>query len=159
VQPALGHDLQNRRALHVPSVAALATWKRVTLGTSQYGLALCPADLAPQQRLQYLDQPIGDGLEIAATPLATYEGDLVDFSLLNGGAGLLLVGGDARADGITSPRIRCVFVRRHAAVVSARPSLRLEPPRNKGEGTPNNGCVNLKPPGLAAAKAKGRFGL
>ena len=45
-------------------------------------------------RLQYLDQPLGEFLRIAMTPVARYTGELVDFTVGNGGAGLVLVGGN-----------------------------------------------------------------
>jgi hypothetical protein len=97
----------------LPSVAARRnwTWSSVTaadLGFApgsmavaeidrrdlQLGLELCPAETGPQLRLQYVNRPVGEFLHIAMHPVATYHGDLVDMTVANGGAGLLLLGGD-----------------------------------------------------------------
>jgi hypothetical protein len=60
------------------------------------GFGLCPAEVGAQLRLQYLDQPLGEFLHIAMRPIAQYDGLLSDLTVANGGAGLLLLGGDAR---------------------------------------------------------------
>jgi hypothetical protein len=57
------------------------------------------------------NQPLGESLHIAMAPVVTDEGDVVDLSVAIGGAGLLLIGGDARPDLIVPPTIRFVFVR------------------------------------------------
>ena len=75
------------------------------------GLALCPAEVGPVLRLSYLDQPIGEFLHIAMTPVARYSGELVGFTIANGGAGLLFVGGDGRAQVVMPGVVRFVFVR------------------------------------------------
>jgi len=77
----------------------------------QLGLELCPAEVGPQLRLQYLEQPLGEFLRIAMEPIATYEGELVDLTVANGGASLLLISGDARADSLVHPSVKFVFVR------------------------------------------------
>jgi hypothetical protein len=87
---------------------------------AQLGLELCPAELAPNLRLQYLNQPIGESLQIAMKPEATYHGEPIALALTNGGEGLLLIGGDAHPDQIQSAPLRFVFVRPRGAVVSAR---------------------------------------
>jgi hypothetical protein len=46
----------------------------------QLGLELCPAEGAPQLRLEYLNQPVGEFLHVAMRPIATYGGDLVDLT-------------------------------------------------------------------------------
>ena len=76
-----------------------------------FGLELCPAEVGPILRLSYLDQPPGEFLHIAMFPVARYGGELVDFSLGNGGAGLMLIGGDARPDVVLPGSIRFVFVK------------------------------------------------
>ena len=112
--------------LVVVSVADLGFGERgasladVHARAAQLGLELCPAELAPNLRLQYLDQPIGESLQIAMKPEATYHGDPIALALTNGGEGLLLIGGDAHPDQIQSAPVRFVFVRPHGAVVSAR---------------------------------------
>lgn len=74
------------------------------------GLELCPAEIGPQLRLGYLNQPVGEWLHIAMTPIATSDGRFVDFTVANGGAGLLLLGGEARPDRIMPAAIKFVFV-------------------------------------------------
>jgi hypothetical protein len=78
---------------------------------TQLGLEPCPAEVAPQLRLQYLDQPVGEFLHIAMKPLATERGDFVGLSLANGGAGLLLLGGDGRPSLNVPSTVRLVFAR------------------------------------------------
>ena len=65
------------------------------------------AGVAPQLS----DQPIGEFLHIAMTPVARYSGELVGFTIANGGAGLLFVGGDGRAQVVMPGVVRFVFVR------------------------------------------------
>ena len=77
----------------------------------EHGLELCPAEVGPQLRLQYLDQPLGEFLRIAMEPIATYAGDLVDLTVVNGGASLALIGASAESDAIVPPRVQFVFVR------------------------------------------------
>jgi hypothetical protein len=55
----------------------------------QLGFELCPAEVAPQLRLQYLNQPLGEFLHIAMAPIAGYGGEPTDFTVANGGAGLI----------------------------------------------------------------------
>ena len=56
-------------------------------------------------------------------PVARYGGEPVDFTIGNGGAGLLLIGGDFRSNLVVSGATRFVFVRpRPGALISgARP--------------------------------------
>jgi hypothetical protein len=75
------------------------------------GFELCPAEVGPALRLNYPDQPPGDSLHIAMKPVARYSGELVDFTVDKFGAGLLLLGGDARPDVMLPGTDRFVFVR------------------------------------------------
>jgi hypothetical protein len=75
------------------------------------GFELCPAEVGPALRLNYLDQPIGEFLHIAMTPVARFSGELVDFTVGNGGAGLLLIGGKGDPDLMLPGAVRFVFVR------------------------------------------------
>jgi hypothetical protein len=90
----------------------------------QLGLALCPAEVAPYLRLQYLQQPVGEILQIAMNPVTTYGGAPVDLAVADGGEGLLLVGGEARSDRVVSGTVHFVFVRPRRSIVSAGPELR-----------------------------------
>jgi hypothetical protein len=86
------------------------------------GLELCPAEVGPVLRLNYLDQPLGEFLHVAMRPVARYSGELVDFTLGNGGSDLTLIGGDARPEVVLPDVVRLVFVRpRPDAISSARP--------------------------------------
>ena len=75
------------------------------------GLELCPGEVGPYLRLQYLDQPGGEFLRIGMMPHLTYDGEFVDFTLGNGGAGLALLGGRARPDVVVPRNVAFVFVR------------------------------------------------
>jgi hypothetical protein len=86
------------------------------------GLELCPAEVGPVLRLNYLDQPPGEFLHVAMRPVARYTGELVDFTLGNGGSDLMLIGGDARPEATLPGVVRLVFVRpRPDTISSARP--------------------------------------
>ena len=89
------------------------------------GFELCPAEVGPALRLQYLDQPLGEFLRIAMTPVARYTGELVDFTVGNGGAGLVLVGGNGDPAATVPGAVRFVFVRPRADAVA-----RGTPPAN-----------------------------
>jgi hypothetical protein len=75
------------------------------------GLELCPAEAGPMLRLQYANQPVGEFLDVAMRPIATYGGDLIILSIANGGTGPLLVGTDGRPDFALNRMAKLVFVR------------------------------------------------
>jgi hypothetical protein len=75
----------------------------------QLGLMLCPAEVAPQLRLDYRDQPRGETLIIAMEPINTYSGEPTILSLVNWGSGLALLGGTGRSDFMVPPYLRFVF--------------------------------------------------
>ena len=86
------------------------------------GFELCPAEVGPALRLNYLDQPLGEFLHIAMRPVARYTGELVDFSVGNAGAGLILIGGDGHPEVMLSGAERFVFIRQRAdTIVSGAP--------------------------------------
>src|SRR6185295_4384369 len=64
----------------------------------QLGFGLAAAEVAPQLRLQFLDQPIGEFLIIGMEPTKTWQGEPVILTVANGGAGLILIGQDGRLD-------------------------------------------------------------
>jgi hypothetical protein len=76
----------------------------------QLGFELCPAEVGPQLRLQYLNQPLGEFLHIAMAPIARYSGEPIDFTIANGGAGLILIAGDAHPNFIMLSTMRFVFI-------------------------------------------------
>ena len=75
----------------------------------QVGLELCPAEVAPQLRLDYRDQPLGDALNIAMEPVATRSGEPTILALVNFGTGLALIGSDGRSDFMVPRTWRFVF--------------------------------------------------
>jgi hypothetical protein len=75
----------------------------------QVGLELCPAEVAPQLRLDYRDQPLGDALNIAMEPVATHSGEPTILALVNWGTGLLLIGSDGRSEFMVPRTWRFVF--------------------------------------------------
>jgi hypothetical protein len=77
----------------------------------ELGLDLCPAEAAPLARLAYLDQPLGEFLNIAMRPIATYGGALVALTIANAGTGLLLIGGAGSPDQLMNWGAKFVFVR------------------------------------------------
>jgi hypothetical protein len=95
--------------LGVESESALAD---VYNRARQLGLVLCPAEVGPQLRLDYRDQPLGESLIIGMEPVNTYNGDPTILALMNFGTGLALVGSDGRAE---------FMVRRHLLFVFALP--------------------------------------
>jgi uncharacterized protein YjiS (DUF1127 family) len=88
-----------------------ASLREIYARAQQLGLALAPAEIAPQLRLQYLDQPIGEFLTIGMEPIGTWAGEAVVLTVANGGAGLILIGQDGREDAQISAISRFVFVR------------------------------------------------
>jgi len=81
----------------------------------QLGLELAAAEVAPQLRLQYFEQPIGEFLIIGMEPIKTWKGDPVILNVANGGAGLILIDQDGSADAEISVVSRFLFVRSNEA--------------------------------------------
>jgi hypothetical protein len=75
------------------------------------GFDICPPEVAAQLRLQYLDQPVGEVLDVAMAPITTYGGRPVSLALANGGAGLMLIGYIVKADAIVPQGRKFVFAR------------------------------------------------
>ena len=81
------------------------------------GFELSPAEVGPALRLQYLDQPHGEFLQIAMNPVARYTGELIRLSVARAGTGLLLLGGDGDPAVTVPGAVRFVFVRPRADTV------------------------------------------
>lgn len=81
----------------------------------QLGFGLAAAEVAPQLRLQYFDQPIGEFLIIGMEPIKTWKGDPVILNVANGGAGLILIGQDGSAGAEIPVVSRFLFVRSNEA--------------------------------------------
>jgi hypothetical protein len=92
--------------LGVESESSLAdVYKRAR----QVGLELCPAEVAPQLRLEYRNQPLGEALNIAMEPVATHSGEPTILALVNFGTGLALIGSDGRSEFMVPRTWRFVF--------------------------------------------------
>jgi hypothetical protein len=77
----------------------------------QLGFGFATAEVAPQLRLQYFDQPIGEFLIIGMKPIKTWNGEPVILNVANGGAGLIVIGQDGSADAQIPVGCRFLFVR------------------------------------------------
>ena len=84
------------------------------------GFGLAAAEIAPQLRLQYFDQPAGEFLIVGMAPINTWNGEPVILTVANGGAGLILIGQDGSADAQISVVSRFLFVRSNEAERWAR---------------------------------------
>jgi hypothetical protein len=93
--------------LGVKSESSLAdVYKRAR----QVGLELCPAEVGPQLRLEYRNQPLGEALNIAMQPVATYNGEPMVLALANfAPSGLVLIGSDGRSEFMVPSTFRFVF--------------------------------------------------
>lgn len=80
----------------------------------QRGFGLAAAEVAPQLRLQFPDQPMGEFL-IGMVPIKTWTGEPVILAVANGGAGLVLVGRDGSSDAEIPAAARFLFVRSNEA--------------------------------------------
>jgi hypothetical protein len=75
-----------------------ASLKDIYSRAEKLGLGLAPAEVGPELRLQYFNQPTGEFLNIGMRPITTWNGDDVIFTVANGGAGLILIGQNANAE-------------------------------------------------------------
>ncbi|MEH2624627.1 hypothetical protein V1292_002682 [Bradyrhizobium sp. AZCC 1719] len=83
----------------------------------QLGFGLAAAEVAPQLRLQYFDQPMGEFV-IGMEPIKTWTGEPVILTVANGGAGLILIGRDGSADAEIPVASRFLFVRSNEAALA-----------------------------------------
>jgi uncharacterized protein YjiS (DUF1127 family) len=93
----------------------------------QLGFGLVAAEIAPQLRLQYFDQPAGEFLIIGMEPIKTWSGEPIILTVANGGAGLILIGQDGSADAQISVVSRFLFVRSNEAGTWARADGSIRP--------------------------------
>ena len=78
----------------------------------ELGLDLCPAEVGPQLRLQYKDQPKGEWLLIAMEPITDSAGDLHVFDVERGGHDLWLRSDYGFPEFFWIGNYRWVFLRR-----------------------------------------------
>ncbi len=103
--------------LVVASVAELgfpngATREKIYAKAKELGLDLCPAEVGPQLRLQYKDQPMNEWLLIGMEPITDSVGSLEVFYVERDGGGRWLSSYCDGADGVWHGAYRWVFVRR-----------------------------------------------
>lgn len=88
-----------------------ATRKDIYDRALELGLRLCPAEVGPQLRLQYADQPKGEWLRVAMEPISDSDGGLVVFVVEHVGGELWLDGGRGHPDYFCLGVVRFVFLR------------------------------------------------
>jgi len=103
--------------LVVVSVAELgfpdgATLKDIYAKAKTFGLELCPCEVGPQLRLQYMDQPNGEWLLVAMEPIAVSDGDPFVFYVVHDADARWLFTGYGNPDHVWIGHYRWVFVRR-----------------------------------------------
>jgi len=101
----------------------------------QLGFELAAAEVGPQLRLQYFDQPIGEFLIVGMEPIKTWSGEPVILNVANGGSGLILIGQDGRPDAEISAISRFLFVRSKEPADGLEKAAARLPPRT---GTGSN---------------------
>jgi hypothetical protein len=95
-----------------------ATLTDIYARAQQLGFGLAAAEVAPQLRLQYFDQPMGEFLIIGMEPIKTWMGEPVILTVANGGAGLILIGQNGSADAEIPVASRFLFVRSNEATLA-----------------------------------------
>jgi hypothetical protein len=103
--------------LHVATVKELtgkdcATNREINEAIRSKGYNLCPAEVGPQLRLQYPDQPKGEWLRVAMKPIAGSDGGLSIFRVEHGDDGRWLDGLSGHPGDGWSGGSRFVFVSR-----------------------------------------------
>ena len=103
--------------LVVISVAELgfkngATREQIYTRAKERGLDLCPAEVGPQLRLQYKDQPNGEVLIVAMEPISGSDGVLRLFSVLRRDSDMWLCSYYGGPDDVWYSDDRFVFSRR-----------------------------------------------
>jgi len=76
----------------------------------EIGLNLCPPEVGPQLRLQYLDQPNEELVLIGIEPIADSDGDLNVFNVTRGGLWLRLASSGGNPGSVCFPEHQWVFV-------------------------------------------------
>jgi hypothetical protein len=89
------------------------TYVQLCSQAQRFGLTLCSAEVGPTLRLGYLDQPEGETLFVAMSPIRVRDGDQKIFTVCRFDGTLLLHAEDGSADSRFVPHARFVFVRPH----------------------------------------------
>jgi hypothetical protein len=107
----LGFGAQAARTDVALGASAEVSLRDIYARAVSLGFELSPAEVGPVLRLQYLDQPHGEFLEIAMNPVVKYTGELIRLSVARAGTGLFLLGGDGDPAATMLVAVRFVFVR------------------------------------------------
>ena len=107
----LGFGAQAARTDVALGASAEVSLRDIYARAVSLGFELSPAEVGPVLRLQYLDQPHGEFLEIAMNPVAKYTGELIRLSVARAGTGLLLMGDGDHGSDRALWAVRFVFVR------------------------------------------------
>ncbi len=94
------------------------TRKEIYEKALEQGYELCPAEVGPQLRLQYKDQPNGEYLLIAMEPIAGSDGSLDVFNVGRDADSLWLYGLSGRPGSGWNAESRWVFLRRKSFELS-----------------------------------------
>jgi len=107
-----------------------ATLSAIYARARQLGLELAAAEVGPQLRLQYLDQPMGEFLIVGMEPIKTWSGKPVILTVANSGAGLIVIGQDGWPDAEIPVSSRFIFARPNEAVPAdgLEKAAALQPP-------------------------------
>jgi len=89
-----------------------ATYKDICARAKELGLDLCPAEVGPQLRLQYKDQPKGEWLLVSMEAITDSDGSLHVFDVVHGDGALWLDGNGGNAGRFWSGDGRFLFLRR-----------------------------------------------
>lgn len=103
-------DLVNVSALELGFTQS-TTRREIYARAIERGLELCPAEVGPQLRLQYQDQPLHEWLLVGMEPIADAVGFLNVFYVGHYEDGLWLCRHSGHPDSVCSPDTRWVFVR------------------------------------------------
>lgn len=95
-----------------------ATLAEIYARAAKLGYELCPAEIGPHLRLQYMSQPLGEFLHIAMPPIVTRGGQPTILAVANGGEGLILIGSNGSPDFKPPLSSRFVFVKPQAVVAT-----------------------------------------
>ena len=105
--------------------AEVSSQSEVYARAKRIGLELCPAEVGPRLRLDYRDQPLGEALDVAMEPVATYGGEPTILALVNFGSGLALIGSNGRPDAMVPRTRRSVFALPARGRLEARRDIEL----------------------------------
>ncbi len=89
----------------------LARYEDICKRAKELGLELCPAEVGPQLRLQYKDQPMGEWLIVAMNAISGSDGNPKLFDVDRLDDELWLNGNDGRPDNEWNPENPFVFLR------------------------------------------------